>query len=126
MSNEARYEIDRVFCDTEEDTYENGCLPGTGTNFMITVRLSAATIEDLIRGLFEEIGVKQAPDAVELDACDEDGRIDIQCMNDADNSEASSAELELWRAGKVKLWSANYTAHVQKVTRETVALRGLK
>jgi len=119
-----QYEINGVHQFTEEDTYNEGCQPNSGNSgFLSHIKIKADTVEELIKKLFSELCFKYDKDAMELDACDEDGRIDISVMEDENGSEATASELKAWKEGNKRLWSGIYTAHVELVERQTVSVR---
>ena len=60
------------------------------------------------------------------DMPDETGRFDFSVMVDADNSEATPSDIELWKAGRKRLWSCCLTVHLgvcaeRELTQEEVA-----
>jgi len=107
------------FC--EEDDFENGCLPKT--SFMVDgrERFVGATIDDLLKAL-NEFTRNDDAEAIELDACDEPGRVDIQIMETAEGYAASKNDIVAWREGKRRLWLACYSFHVEHVERKPIAL----
>jgi hypothetical protein len=59
---------------------------------------------------------------IELDACDDDGRVDISVMETNDSYTATERQIEEWKKGELTLWYSTYTFHVEEVTRKTVRL----
>jgi len=57
-----------------------------------------------------------------FNCCGDAGRVDIQTLETDDSQSPSKAELEAWKAGKLRLWACTYTFHVQEVTRKTAQL----
>ena len=117
-----QYEINGVHRFTEEDIYNDGCQPKTGSSDYIKLNIKANTVDELIQKLFSELCFTYSKEALELNACDEEGRIDIQVMEDENGSEASKNELASWKNGKKRLWLGNYSANIELVTRESVSL----
>lgn len=106
----------------EEDVYSQGCLPNTASfSGDKTMRFQASTLDDLIKALMEFCGVDHR-DSVQLDACDEDGRIDVQLLETGEGYAASQSDIEAWRNGERRLWSVDYTFRVEQVERRIVAL----
>jgi hypothetical protein len=99
----------------EIDDYENGCLPETAINFRIDVKFKADTVDDLLEDIKNYFGVDD--DAIELNSCDEIGRIDIATLENADGYNANESEIELWKQGKIELWACTYTYYVDEVKR---------
>ena len=60
-----------------------------------------------------------------LDACEENGRINISSLEDKSGFVASSDDIEKWKEGEMKLYNVTYSGVVKKVTRETVNLNSL-
>ena len=116
-----QYEVDGWRRLTEENDHETGCMPETGCTSTGPDRFEAGSIEDLIVDkLMPFVGSNDAG-GILRDACDEEGRIDIQVMEDEDGVTASEHEVEEWRAGRGRLWSACYTFRVEEVERKIVS-----
>lgn len=93
----------------ELDNYENGCI-GECNCHSGDYDFESETIEGLIVQLKEFTG----HDDVLINSCDEDGRIDIQGMEDRNSMVANDCQLEAWRAGRIDLYSICYTFQVYK------------
>jgi hypothetical protein len=109
-----RYQIVGLHKFAEEDSFEHGCLPGTGTDFYIDVSFTGKTREECIKRAADFLGIGE--DGIERDSCDEIGRIDFARTENDDGSELSDRELEEWKAGKRKAWYVVYTGMLQRVT----------
>lgn len=106
----------------EEDIFAEGCIPETSCYYSDkTMRFQASTVDDLIKSVMEFVGCANRAE-VELDACDEAGRIDIQMLESDEGNPASPREIEQWRAGNCRLWLANYTFYAEFVDRHPVTL----
>lgn len=103
----------------QEDSFEHGCF-GPHTCDYGQDRFSADTVDGLVVRLTAFFGVPA--EHTDLDACEEDGRIDFQRMENRDGEEPTKAEIERWKQGKDRMWAVTYTVYVERVTRETVAL----
>lgn len=115
------YETNGWFKDAEKDNWQNGCT-GDGLRFAGNECFSADTVDDLVDKLCDFVGVEPEPDNYALDACEEQGRIDICRMENADGYEPTLKELEQFKDGLIDLWYCVYTFHVEQVTRNSVAL----
>ena len=122
MKATKQYEVNGVHRWTEEDVFENGCIPNSGVSELMDVKVKADTIDELIHKLFNSLYFDYDKEAIELNACDEEGRLDIQIMENMDGQEADKHERALWKKGQRRLWLGNYTAHVELVTREQVTI----
>ena len=106
------YEINGFLKFAEQDEFEEGCLPDTGTSCPVDLRFSSETVAGIINEVCDFFGVKE--DALELDACDEPGRIDV-CRDETDDgSEPSEAERAAWKQGKFPIWYVVYSGYVQE------------
>jgi hypothetical protein len=114
------YEINGFLKYAERDNWENGCLGG-GQEFWIDMRLSDSSISGLKNKILSFIGAPD--DAMDCDACEEAGRIDIQKTENDDGLDPSSREEAAFKAGEIDLWAATYTCHVERVTREIVSTK---
>lgn len=96
----------------ELDDYENGCDPDTATTYEVTIDFWDRTIDGLIKQIKEHFSVSD--DHIILDACDEDGRIDIQIMEDYFGNAATQNDILFWKQNKRTLYLATYTTYVEK------------
>lgn len=115
-----KYEVRGWYKIAEEDNWEKGCLPESGSHYSGDDQFEADSIEKLVTYLCQHCGAEGV--AAELDACEEDGRIDIQVMENREGYHASKPEMEAFKKGKCRLWLAAYTFQVEKVTREVIKL----
>lgn len=111
------YEINGLLKHAEEDDYKQGCLSGTLQSFFIDQQFSALTVNQLIEQVCDFLGC--GLEAVQVNACDEPGRIDWSMMENTDDEEPSPHQYANWKAGRVKLWYATYTGNVEYVERTT-------
>ncbi len=111
------YFADKGLKMSEEDVFEKGCLPDTGSHCVCDMTFKAATKSEIIEEIKNFFGVND--DAIELDACDEPGRVDVAMMECEDGTLPSNDELAQWKEGKRRLWYVVYTFRVVKIV-ETV------
>lgn len=104
----------------EEDVYAHGCT-GNGSSAWIDMKWKAETLADLVEHLNAFVG-NDDPSSVLYDACEEEGRLDIQVMETDDGCAASSADIEAWKQGKRRLWLCDYSFTVERVERQSVNL----
>ena len=99
----------------EVDDFENGCI-GPSQASHISLIFEAPTVDATIQKARDFVGVNEA--AVERNACDEDGRIDL-CRTENDNgNELTPDEITQWKAGNLRAWYCVYTGRLEKL--ETV------
>lgn len=121
----ATYEARGFIKYAEEDTFQNGCDPDSTHGFdsdspIFSGDTPAAVIADIAAFL----GVHPDDAAISLDACDEPGRVDVQMMERDDGQEASAADVDAWKARKIRLWLVDYSFQIERVSREAVTLGG--
>ncbi len=109
------YQIDGFLKFTEEDKHDEGCLPDTGSTYMVEAKFTGSTVKEVIEKAAKFLNIDA--DGIEKDACDEKGRIDFAGMECDDNTTPSKAELASWKQGKTRLWYVVYSAHIEKVAR---------
>ena len=119
-----QYEVKTAVKHWEEDVFAEGCQPGTGGSYSFNCRLRADSVEELVKKINDFIGNDDLG-AVELDACDEAGRIDVQMLETDDGTAPTERQIERWKAGELRLWLADYSFYVEAVERRTVELAPL-
>lgn len=118
----SKYEVNGWFKFAEQDHYEHGCDPETAVTFSGDERWSADTVPELLKKLRDFLGVDDDYE-IELDCCGDDGRVDIQVMeNESGYSVTSERGFEKWKKGELALWSATYTFLIEEVERTPVQL----
>ena len=116
------YECDGWFKFSEEDNYEHGCDPDTAFSFGDNQVFKGDTIEDVLKEIRSFVGVGEAHE-LELDACGEEGRVDIQVLETYEGRTADEEDIERWKRGDLKLWASTYSFEIYEVTRDPVRLR---
>ena len=116
------YEITGWFKFAEEDSFEHGCDPDTTFSYAGDDIFKGETVEDVLKQIKNFLGVDEDYE-VDLDSCEEPGRVDIQILENKDAYPATSAEMERWRAGEITLWAACYSFEIYEVERRAVRLR---
>lgn len=104
----------------EEDIYSEGCIPHTGGIIDGREQFKAETLEGLLNEILSFTDGDR--EGMELDACDDLGRVDISLMENADGARATKSEIESWKAGDLQLWDSIYTFRIQRVQSETIDL----
>lgn len=106
----------------EEDIYAEGCLPHTGGLIDGREIFKASTLDGLLNEILSFTDGDR--EGMELDACDDIGRVDISIMENADGCRANKREIELWKEGDIQLWDCIYSFKVEKINSTEVKLRG--
>ena len=102
----------------EQDLYEDGCQPNTGGMISGNELFKADTLDGLLNELLAFTSAERS--AMKVNACDDDDRIDISVMEDDDGSVATPRQIELWKAGEIRLWDCIYTFQAEKITSDSV------
>lgn len=100
----------------EEDSYQSGCVVGTAFSDCINATFTGETLAALL----EDLKIFTGCDDILINSCDEQGRIDLQGYETADGGTASESDVQLWKAGKMKLYAVTYTALVYKAELSTL------
>jgi hypothetical protein len=111
------YQIRGWYKSWEQDTFENGCI-GPRSCFDGRDTFTGDTQDKAIEAFARFCGLdglNDESDAIQRNACDEDGRIDIAVTENDDGCMASDSEIALWKQGKLRLWYAVYTGYLERV-----------
>lgn len=114
------YQAEGWFKMAEEDIYEDGCQPNSGSVSDGKDIFKAETLDGLFKELLSFTGAETKE--MQLNSCDELGRVDICTMENDYGYSASKQQLAEWKDGKIQLWYCIYTFTVEKITAETVNL----
>ena len=94
----------------EEDSYQSGYVVGTAFSACINATFTGETLAALL----EDLKIFTGCDDILINSCDEQGRVELQGYETADGSTASASDMQLWKDGKIKLYSVTYTALIYK------------
>lgn len=111
------FQIDGFNKLSEQDDFEKGCLPKTGSSFWVDYTLQSPDLKTLIDKAKEFLGIDDDKNVL-LNSCEEMGRIDFHVMETAAGYAANSADMENWKRGNLRLWSCTYTAQVSLITEQ--------
>ena len=100
----------------EEDRYQSGCVVGTAFSACINATFTGETLAALL----EDLKIFTGCDDILINSCDEQGRVELQGYETADGSTASASDMQLWKDGKIKLYSVTYTALIYKAELSTL------
>jgi hypothetical protein len=118
MKATTRIESGKAYYDSEEDVYTEGCIPNSGNGGVLDIQFKGDTVEDVI----EQIKDYYGEDGMEINSCDEPGRVDIHRLETADGIEPSERQLQQWREGDFRLWLCSYTYYITQVTRQPIEI----
>lgn len=111
------YQIKNLFKTAEKDVYKHGCILDSCLHFEIDVSFKNNTIKGLIQEVAEFLGIDadKIKDSIELNSCDEKGRVDFSVMEDSDSNYADAEDIKAWKQGNLTLWSCIYSARIEKI-----------
>jgi len=111
------YQIRGLHKIAEVDKFNEGCIAEGLQDCYIDITFTAETRAGCIEKCAEFVGVAMdGPDCgVELDACEEMGRIDLCKMENGDSGEPSPRELERWKRDEETLYYVVYTGQLEQV-----------
>lgn len=115
------YETNGWYKFAEQDDWEHGCDPDTAFSYAGDEVFKAETVEDLLKQIRSFVGVSDDYEML-MDSCETDGRVDIQVLETKDAYVATESEIEAWKRGEIKLWSAIYSFEIYEVERKAVRL----
>lgn len=104
------YRADGFFKVSEEDIYEEGCIPNSGSCFSSHEVFRSHSLDSLLDTIAKYVGADRKD--IEVNACDEPGRVDICIMENDDGYPATEKQIELWKEGKTRLWDSIYSFKV--------------
>lgn len=99
----------------EQDDWKNGCLPGTEGASDIDYTFEGSTPTDVMQQVCDFVGCEI--DDVEVNACDEDGRVDFAVTEDDDGRAFDKDDFKAWKRGELTAWYCIYTGYVEKIQR---------
>lgn len=106
-----KYFIEGFDVHKEVDIYKEGCQqPYFST--CVAINMSADNQDILLQKICDFLDVEN--NDIEVNACDEKGRIDVQLMEDVDSNKPSKGDIASWKMGKKKLWLSTYSCTVME------------
>ena len=114
------YETSKGLKFVEEDKFKEGGLPDTAQSWEVDITFQADTVKELMIKIMEYFDVPK--EYLELNSCEENGRIDIALLEDRESYKATEDQRRLWKSGRLKLYYAVYSFQVSKTTKEEVIL----
>lgn len=106
----------------EVDDYVEGGLPDTVQNSFINIVFYGDVQKDILIKICDYFSVPYGGDDYILNSCEEDGRIDVQILENGEGIPASKRDIELWKRGEMTLYAATYTTYIENVTRKPFKL----
>ena len=103
---------------TEQDDLNNGRI-GNSADYFIDYAIKTDTLDEMKTRIADFLRCKV--EALELDACEEVGRIESGHTENAGGNEANESELASWRKGETVLYYAVYSAYVMECMPVSVA-----
>lgn len=99
---------------SEQDLWNDGCQPDTAQSYEVSVNFTGKTAQEVIDQITDFTGCGK--DGVEINACDEPGRVDFAVTEDADGSPLSKSQWAQFKKGQIKAWYTVYSAYIEQTT----------
>lgn len=112
------YKAENFLKIAEVDDYLEGCDPDTATMSETDLGFRNETLKGLLTDIADYFGAEK--EDLLLNSCEEDGRLDIQIMENNFGDVPTSTQIEQWKVGERQLWAVTYTTTIEKV--ETVTI----
>lgn len=111
-----KYQIDNMLRSDQLDRYETGC-DGPVTETPLSIAITAETTDELFKRMAGSIGAdeKEFLDQMEIDVCDDDGRVEFSRYETGSGDPATAIDVEKWKKGEKKLYYVTYMAWVEGV-----------
>lgn len=106
------YQITGFMKLVELDSFADGCDPDSAEDSYFDYNLTSNSPHDLAHQIAEYLEVDE--NHMQFNACEETGRLDISRMEDAGGDKATAEQIENWKLGKIELFSATYTTHLEQ------------
>lgn len=122
---EGTYRIQYISFFSEADIPNDSCQPESSRAGYYPCELRADTLDELLNQFARHVTWSDAdPDAYELNACGEPGRIDyaLMTLDDDDLTPATERDIERWKQGELALRYTVYSAQVERVIVHEVKL----
>jgi hypothetical protein len=111
--NTVKYIINNIVKLAEKDSFENGCDPRSSQFSTIDLQIESLSLSEVIDNLMTFTSCTDKK-SVLIDACEEDGRIDIQVTENGEGYTPSTYQIEQWKKGEFDLYAVTYTAQIEK------------
>lgn len=105
------YQVTSFIKHAEQDIFASGGRPETISVGVVHIRFENKDRAALLACLMAHFNVGRA--AMELDADDTPGRIDLARVENGEGDIPSPVELALWKNGELSLWQVTYTGQLE-------------
>ena len=112
------YRFNGISKSVELDDYEQGCIGGgPGDSWIAMPGERHDSADAAVDAFCAFLGAPGSDDdAVSLNACEETGRIDYCCGENADGNTPTDDERDAWKLGECELFYVTYSADIERVT----------
>jgi len=111
------YESNGCIKFAEVDQWGDGCIDSPlNYSIFVNYQVKGETLKDIKQAIadFTSCGIE----GMDINSCDEIGRIDAQVMENTEGYPASEHELALWKEGNCTLFAVTYSFQFEEVTRK--------
>lgn len=92
---------------SELDSWENGC-SGECETIFVKYQIESKNKEEAIQQV-KDITGETCDDAIELNSCDEPGRVDVQVQEDEHGNRLTQDQWEEFKQGRIKAYLVTYS-----------------
>ena len=110
-----KYETKGALKFAERDIFTEGCISDTAYSVFVDNPLQSDNLAQILKSISDFTGCEV--EDIEVNACEEPGRIDAAVMETAEGFAATPHQLERWKTGDCDLWYAVYSFYFEGVTR---------
>lgn len=110
-----RYETKGAFKFADRDIFSEGRVSEGSRATFVDYPLQADNLEQILISIAGFVGCENSD--IEVNACDEPGRIDATIMETAGGFPATPSQIERWKTGDCDLWYCIYSFQFDEVTR---------
>ena len=118
-----KYETKGALKFAEKDIFEEGCISEGAYTSFVDYPMQADNLEQILGSIADFVGCDVA--SIDVNSCDEPGRIDAGVMESAEGYAATPGQLERWKTGHCELWYCVYSFYFDEVTRKTANFEGV-
>lgn len=112
-----KYETKGAMKFAERDVFADGCIAEGAYSTFVDYTMQADSIDAILNSIADFVGCDKS--SIEVNACDELGRIDAATMETAEGYAATPNQIERWKTGNCDLWYCVYSFYFDEVTRKS-------
>lgn len=112
-----KYETKGALKFAERDMFAEGCIAEGAYNTFIDYPMQADNLTQILESIADFVGCDKS--SIEVNACDEPGRIDAAIMETSEGYPATPNQIDRWKTGNCDLLYCVYSFYFDEVTRKS-------